>query len=386
MREYSYVDWVQCGMEGLYLDPACPDVREHVARICAEIADKYDIAGIHLDFIRYPGTLWGLPFNDTTALFAVIDGNCLLGTTFLRYARLSFIRRWLTWHYWRQSRDKPNAINETVKAIRLAMNRPEKKKLSLSAAVFPNPALSSYRYAQNWETWQGIIDYPLAMAYTTNTGLYAQLHNYCQDKFPGAIMGIGLIWPEMKIEANVQYFHTLDSRTGTDTAGSNKAFMDFLSSLSLDPEQDLIRMDLSYQQYVSFLAEDIIAFRNLDRHVFMHADAITLPPIRHAVYSITLWNKEDTMQTIKSAPAISEFTDEAVFYPEALNELGRAVFEAKLNLIDTCITRHGIYTFKVIKIETDDGSIALDSIPAQYRRSCLGWHLINRAKTLIPGK
>lgn len=38
----------------LYLNPASEGARQHLARICREIASNYDVDGIHLDYIRYP--------------------------------------------------------------------------------------------------------------------------------------------------------------------------------------------------------------------------------------------------------------------------------------------------------------------------------------------
>ena len=43
------------GDEG-FMNPERPETAEYLARICAEITDKYDIDGIHLDYIRYPET------------------------------------------------------------------------------------------------------------------------------------------------------------------------------------------------------------------------------------------------------------------------------------------------------------------------------------------
>lgn len=45
--------------EGLYLDLGVPEAREYVASVAEEIARKYDVDGIHLDYIRYPGKDWG---------------------------------------------------------------------------------------------------------------------------------------------------------------------------------------------------------------------------------------------------------------------------------------------------------------------------------------
>ncbi|MCQ2246885.1 MAG: family 10 glycosylhydrolase [Bacteroidaceae bacterium] len=37
-----------------YLDPGHPDTKHYLASICKEIVEKYDVDGIHFDFIRYP--------------------------------------------------------------------------------------------------------------------------------------------------------------------------------------------------------------------------------------------------------------------------------------------------------------------------------------------
>jgi len=39
-----------------YMNPEMPQTGDYIARICKEITDKYDVDGIHLDYIRYPET------------------------------------------------------------------------------------------------------------------------------------------------------------------------------------------------------------------------------------------------------------------------------------------------------------------------------------------
>ena len=45
------------GQEG-FMNPENPQTGDYLARICAEVTRRYDIDGIHLDYIRYPET-WG---------------------------------------------------------------------------------------------------------------------------------------------------------------------------------------------------------------------------------------------------------------------------------------------------------------------------------------
>ena len=46
------------GEEG-YMDPEHPQTAQYLAHICKEITDRYDVDGIHLDYIRYPET-WNI--------------------------------------------------------------------------------------------------------------------------------------------------------------------------------------------------------------------------------------------------------------------------------------------------------------------------------------
>ena len=52
------------GQEG-YMNPENPATGDYLARICAEVTRRYDIDGIHLDYIRYPET-WGKGTSATT--------------------------------------------------------------------------------------------------------------------------------------------------------------------------------------------------------------------------------------------------------------------------------------------------------------------------------
>jgi uncharacterized lipoprotein YddW (UPF0748 family) len=44
--------------EYVWLSPSFPEVRTQLARVAADIARRYDVDGIHLDRIRFPGNAW----------------------------------------------------------------------------------------------------------------------------------------------------------------------------------------------------------------------------------------------------------------------------------------------------------------------------------------
>ncbi len=54
--------WVTRTVDGAWdehLDPALPQVRDHLAAVVGEIAARYDVDGVHLDYVRYPGQEYG---------------------------------------------------------------------------------------------------------------------------------------------------------------------------------------------------------------------------------------------------------------------------------------------------------------------------------------
>ena len=51
--------------ESVWMSPGIAGVRTQLARVAADITRRYDVDGIHLDFIRYPGSKWS---HDTASL------------------------------------------------------------------------------------------------------------------------------------------------------------------------------------------------------------------------------------------------------------------------------------------------------------------------------
>lgn len=49
------VEDIRDGAKSFWLDPGLPEVREYLTELILEVAKNYDVDGIHLDFIRYPG-------------------------------------------------------------------------------------------------------------------------------------------------------------------------------------------------------------------------------------------------------------------------------------------------------------------------------------------
>lgn len=47
--------------DSYFMDPANPATADYITRICKEIVSRYDVDGIHFDYIRYPGDVGEMP-------------------------------------------------------------------------------------------------------------------------------------------------------------------------------------------------------------------------------------------------------------------------------------------------------------------------------------
>ena len=59
------------GDEG-YMNPEMPETGDYIARFCKEVTRRYDVDGIHLDYIRYPET-WKLKVSKTAGRQYITD-------------------------------------------------------------------------------------------------------------------------------------------------------------------------------------------------------------------------------------------------------------------------------------------------------------------------
>ena len=164
-------------IEGLYSSPSSPDVKEHVYSVAMDLVDRYDIDGIHLDYVRYPSDDYD-------------------------YSR-SAVARFRTWVSERVSPNRRAALDEAeasdpfaytealpgpwaefrrahitdlVERIHTGARR-RRPDVVLSAAVFPDAQDSFEHRHQDWAGWlrEGIIDVVAPMAYTADDARYEEL-------------------------------------------------------------------------------------------------------------------------------------------------------------------------------------------------------------------
>lgn len=145
------------GSEGLFLDPGVLEVQDYTYDVFMDVVRNYDIDGIHMDYIRYPGINFGYAapaierFNSETGRVGVPSNSDPL------------------WKQWR--RDQVTAL---VRRIYEGVNS-VKPGVKVSAATIPwgdcslnfhNTSAFSQVY-QDWCGWmkEGILDANIPMNY-----------------------------------------------------------------------------------------------------------------------------------------------------------------------------------------------------------------------------
>lgn len=58
----KHPEWFMKTKKGVFLNPGLPAARRFLADVCEDLAERYDIDGVHLDYIRYPEAVYR--FND----------------------------------------------------------------------------------------------------------------------------------------------------------------------------------------------------------------------------------------------------------------------------------------------------------------------------------
>lgn len=167
------------------MDPGVPGTDDYLANLCAEIVSKYDVDGIHLDYIRYPEH--SIPFNDKS--------------TYRRYGK------GMERNEWRRSN-----ITRCVSKIHSAIKK-LKPWVVLSCSPIGKhddlPMFSSYGWnartavAQDVQAWMkmGIMDEIFPMMYFKENHFFPFALDWVEDcggRIVAPGLGVYLLAPEEK--------------------------------------------------------------------------------------------------------------------------------------------------------------------------------------------
>jgi uncharacterized lipoprotein YddW (UPF0748 family) len=157
-------------IEGLFASPITPAAARHVEGIVRDLATRYPVDGVHLDYVRYPSPA----FDHSLVALAAFRESLLPALSPVDRGRLdrrltrepliyadAFPQRWTAF---RQVR-----LADLVARVRGAV-RAARPDALLSAAVFPDLDEAVRGRLQDWPDWarRGLIDAVCPMAYTTS--------------------------------------------------------------------------------------------------------------------------------------------------------------------------------------------------------------------------
>lgn len=135
----------------LWATPALSLTRNHITAVAADIVQRYDVDGIHLDLIRYPGSNYSF---DPYTMQAYSDALHISPTLTITEWRPNFQRAQI------------DAIVQQIYSATTALN----PDLLVSAAVWPNYTSGYNSYYQDSKGWlaNGIIDANMPMLYSSD--------------------------------------------------------------------------------------------------------------------------------------------------------------------------------------------------------------------------
>ncbi len=149
----------------IFLDPANPEVRQYLIRYYDELLTKFpQIAGLNLDYIRYPVSSQS---DDTGFTDAAMDGFAAkIGLTFPENATWEQKVAAVSSQYGQWVNYRADQITTFVGQV-YDMVKKEHKGVLLSTAVFPEQGKSFGDKKQDFSTWlaRGYLDIITPMAY-----------------------------------------------------------------------------------------------------------------------------------------------------------------------------------------------------------------------------
>ena len=167
-------------VEGLFLSPLNENAVDHTVRVIGDLASRYELDGIHLDYIRFPNDEYDFSAEALAEFRSEVRADLTRSERReyddrsrdrpLFYTEM-FPQRWQQFR-----RDRLTAmvtkIRSTVKSRRPGA--------MLTAAVFPDAVDATNHRFQDWRVWleRGLLDAICPMAYTTDPAVFrAQIAN-----------------------------------------------------------------------------------------------------------------------------------------------------------------------------------------------------------------
>lgn len=172
-------------IEGLYVSPLQLDAQDHFFKVLKDIIEKYGVAGIHLDYIRYPDQRFDI-HPDVLQGFKnryTLNPEQFLLNPDVFAQKFSLAGYEVFYYHWRQY--LLDGLSDFVKRISETL-RVESEHLLLSAAVKPNIISAHWNYYQDWDRWikEDWLDFAIPMNYSPDDDTFRQNNDQYIELIP----------------------------------------------------------------------------------------------------------------------------------------------------------------------------------------------------------
>ena len=241
IRETQSKNW-----EGIYLSPNHPDVNDYLISVFKEVINKYEIDGLHLDYVRFQDDTYGYNnkgieefkkrhnFNPLD-----IERNIISVKYGWKQSEINSMKK--TWQDY-----KIGNINSLLLDVKKMV---DDKNIDLSVAVKPEPDLARDRWAQDWLSWVKLnfLDFVVLMNYYPDSAeFYIPTLLIKEDGYQGLnkiVMGISTYNQEAKEISGKIYSSYLEGFKGISLFSYNSIDeKQKKNSLWFDPIMDMFNI------------------------------------------------------------------------------------------------------------------------------------------------
>ena len=193
------------------VNPCYPEVRAYLTDVVGDIVSRYDVDGIHLDYIRFPNE-----WNDSYPKGATVPDYPRDPRTLAMFRKASGHTPETAPHAWKQWR--ADQVTQLVRQIRSRVKHTD-PSVALSAAVGVSPERSREAYFQDSVQWmrENLLDAVYPMNYAGDLSLFEQQMAVWQRIRPQIPVVMGIMFVDRDPEL-VKAQMASTSRTGAHFA------------------------------------------------------------------------------------------------------------------------------------------------------------------------
>lgn len=197
-------------VEGLFLSPVMKGSIEHTIKVIGDLASRYDLDGIHLDYIRFPNDEFDYGAGVLEAFRSEVSSR-MSGSERRDYSarargRPLFFTEMFPqrWQEFRRTR-----LTELLTRIRATL-KARRPRAMLSAAVLPDVADALTRRFQDWGGWleAGLLDAVCPMVYTTDRAVFRAQIAMVEQRAGGRPVWAGIGAYQLSPSATVENIRT----------------------------------------------------------------------------------------------------------------------------------------------------------------------------------